>query len=77
MSSMCDAAGFQVFSLIILIEIFGSPFMRNASLVLALFIGTAVAAAVKVNGKSFITGTILQQSPVITFLWVKTFPLGG
>jgi xanthine/uracil permease len=41
--------GFLTFSIIIIIEIFGSPFMRNASLVLALFIGTAVSAAVTVS----------------------------
>jgi xanthine/uracil permease len=41
--------GFFTFSLIIIFEIFGSPFMRNASLVLALFIGTAVSAAVVVS----------------------------
>lgn len=40
-----------MFALIIIIEIFGSPFMRNASLVLALFIGTAVSAAIKVSSR--------------------------
>ncbi|WIA22362.1 hypothetical protein OEZ85_004671 [Tetradesmus obliquus] len=68
--------GFLTFSMIVIIEIFGSPFMRNASLVLALFIGTAISAAVKVGGKSFITGDILASSPAFTFLWVKRFPLG-
>jgi xanthine/uracil permease len=41
--------GFLTFSTIIIIEIFGSPFMRNASLVLALFFGTAISAAVQVS----------------------------
>jgi hypothetical protein len=38
----------QVFSTIILIELFGSPFMRNSSLVLALLVGLIVSAIVKV-----------------------------
>lgn len=41
----------QVFSCIILIELFGSPFMRNASLVLSLIIGLIVASAITVDGK--------------------------
>ena len=65
----------QVFFLIILFELFGSPFMRNASLVLALLIGYIVAVIAKVDGKSFVTMDIINASPAITFLWVKTFPL--
>ncbi|KAF8067194.1 uapA [Scenedesmus sp. PABB004] len=68
--------GLLVFLSIIIIEMFGSPFMRNASLVLALLIGIAVAAAVRVDGKRFLTGTIVRAAPPIVFLWVKTFPLG-
>eukprot|EP00775_Hariotina_reticulata_P010598 gene10598-10755_t len=58
--------GALVFGTIILIELFGSPFMRNASLVLALL----------VDGKSFLTSEFINSAPVITFLWVKTFPIG-
>jgi len=67
--------GLMVFFLIILFELFGSPFMRNASLVLALLIGYIVAVIAKVDGKSFVTMDIINASPAITFLWVKTFPL--
>jgi hypothetical protein len=49
--------------------------MRNASLVLALLIGYLVALVAKVDGKSFVTMDIINQSPIVTFLWVKTFPL--
>lgn len=70
---LCPA---QVFSLIILIELFGSPFMRSAALVLALLIGSAVAAGVRVDGKSFFNGKAIRSAPGITFLWVKRFPLG-
>lgn len=43
---------------------------------LALLIGLAVSAIVRVDGKSFITGDIIAQAPAVTFLWVKRFPLG-
>lgn len=66
----------QVFGLIILIELFGSPFMRSAAIVFALVIGTAVAAIVKVDGARFFNSNAIRNAPAITFLWVKTFPLG-
>jgi hypothetical protein len=36
----------------------------------------AVNAVLQVDGKRFITGQILANSPAITFLWVTRFPLG-
>lgn len=66
----------QVFCLIIIIEIFGSPFMRSASIVFALLIGTAVAAIATVDGKRFFNGKNIASAPAFTFLWVKRFPLG-
>lgn len=62
--------------MIILIELFGSPFMRSAAIVFALVIGTAVAAIATHQGKRFFTGSAINAAPAITFLWVKTFPLG-
>jgi len=44
----CVCIRAQVFITIILIELFGSPFMRNSSLVLALMVGLIVSAIVKV-----------------------------
>lgn len=67
--------GFLVFSLIILIELFGSPFMRNASLVLALLLGLLISAFVKVDGKRFVNANLINSAPAVTFLWVKRFPL--
>lgn len=67
----------QVFCLIIIIELFGSPFMRSAALVFALLIGTAVAAVATVDGKRFFNGKNIASAPAITFLWTKRFPLGG
>lgn len=39
-------------------------------------VDTTTIVCVQVDGKSFITGDILNSAPVITFLWVKRFPLG-
>lgn len=51
--------------------------MRSAGLVLALLIGTAVAAAVTVDGKRLFTAGKVKSAPAITFLWTTRFPLGG
>eukprot|EP00878_Enallax_costatus_P046839 GHUV01057139.1.p1 GENE.GHUV01057139.1~~GHUV01057139.1.p1 ORF type:complete len:408 (+),score=89.00 GHUV01057139.1:139-1224(+) len=68
--------GLLVFSTIILLELFGSPFMRNASLVLSLVVGLIFSAVFTVDGKGFLTGEKIAAAPAFTFLWVKRFPLG-
>ena len=67
--------GFSVFSMIILIEIFGSPFLRNCAVVIALMFGYMLAGVTRYNGLRYVTGTKIDAAPAITFLWVKTFPL--
>lgn len=64
---------------IIIIEVFGSPFMRNASVVLALLFGYLIAAVVPSlsTGASFVSTATIQAAPVVTFLWTTTFPLGA
>ncbi|KAG0286666.1 hypothetical protein BGZ97_007347 [Linnemannia gamsii] len=65
--------GFLVFMTIMFVEFFGSPFMRNAQVVIGLVVGLVVAAA---TGYTDIS--TLDDAPTITFLWVKnftTFPL--
>ncbi|KAG9067409.1 hypothetical protein KI688_012192 [Linnemannia hyalina] len=65
--------GFLVFMTIMFVEFFGSPFMRNAQVVIGLIVGLVVAAA---TGYTDIS--TLDDAPTITFLWVKnftTFPL--
>lgn len=66
----------QVFSTIVLIELFGSPFMRNAAVVIALLFGYLIAAVSRYDGKSYVSTDGIKAAPVVTFLWVKTFPLG-
>ncbi|KAG0292703.1 hypothetical protein BGZ98_002483 [Dissophora globulifera] len=65
--------GFLVFMIIMFVEFFGSPFMRNAQVVIGLIVGLIVAAATGYTDRQ-----TLDDAPVITFLWVKnftTFPL--
>ncbi|KAJ1551473.1 hypothetical protein HK096_010453 [Nowakowskiella sp. JEL0078] len=62
--------GFLVFVTILLVELFGSPFMKNAQVIIGLLVGYLVSGITGYVDKSSIT-----RAPVITFLWVKTFPL--
>ncbi|KAI9284066.1 permease family-domain-containing protein [Umbelopsis sp. AD052] len=62
--------GFLVYISIILIEYFGSPFLKNIQVVVGFVIGIIVAAAT-----GYIDHSKIDSAPVITFLWVKTFPI--
>jgi NCS2 family nucleobase:cation symporter-2 len=52
------------------VEFFGSPFMKNAQVVIGLIVGMIVAVAC-----GYTTRDSLDAAPVITFLWVKTYKL--
>ncbi|KAG0238644.1 hypothetical protein BGW41_008118 [Actinomortierella wolfii] len=62
--------GFLVFTTILLVEFFGSPFMRNAQVVIGLVVGFIVAIAC-----GYTTSDSLAAAPTVTFLWVKTYPI--
>lgn len=63
--------GFFVFSIIVLIEVFGSPFLRNTQVMIGLLSGIILSAALAYVNRPFI-----DSAPAITFPLVKTFPLG-
>ena len=64
-------------SIIVVIELFGSVFMRSCSFATALLLGYALAAgSVDRNGDSYVRMELVQVAPAVTFLWVKTFPVG-
>lgn len=67
--------GFAVFAMIVVLELFGSPFMRNVEVIIALLVGYMIAGIATYDGKKFVTGSKISAAPAITFLWVKTFPL--
>jgi len=67
--------GLSVVAFLVAIELFGSPFMRNCNVALALFFGCFISGVVTVDGKSFWNEAIIERAPGITFVFVKTFPL--
>ncbi|KAL0033065.1 hypothetical protein WJX79_000796 [Trebouxia sp. C0005] len=69
--------GALVFLLLVLLETFGSPFMRNCEVIIALLLGYMVSAVITSNGgQKYITSSDFSTAPSITFLWVKTFGFG-
>ena len=63
--------GFFVFVIIILVEIFGSPFLRNTQVMIGLISGIILSAAL-----GYIDKNLIDQAPWITFPLVRRFPLG-
>eukprot|EP00172_Hildenbrandia_rubra_P001600 Plantae.Rhodophyta-Hildenbrandia_rubra.ctg21673.p1 GENE.Plantae.Rhodophyta-Hildenbrandia_rubra.ctg21673~~Plantae.Rhodophyta-Hildenbrandia_rubra.ctg21673.p1 ORF type:complete len:602 (-),score=56.37 Plantae.Rhodophyta-Hildenbrandia_rubra.ctg21673:1707-3512(-) len=63
--------GFFVFSIILLVEIFGSPFMRNTQIMIGLIAGIILSAAL-----GYLQKDLIDAAPWITFIWVRTFKLG-
>jgi uric acid-xanthine permease len=56
---------------ILLTELFGSPFLKNISIIVGLAVGCIVAGAA-----GYIDGSSISTAPAITFLWVKHFKIG-
>ncbi|TIA79390.1 hypothetical protein E3P94_03274 [Wallemia ichthyophaga] len=61
--------GFLAVVTILFVEIFGSPFMKSGSLIIALAVGSTVGCACNYCVNK------IRDSPAITFLWVHTFKL--
>ncbi|KAF9498939.1 Xanthine/uracil permease [Pleurotus eryngii] len=62
--------GFLSFSSIVLTELFGSPFMKNISIIVGLVVGCIVSGAC-----GYISRATIDSAPAITFLWVHRFKL--
>ncbi|KAI1796265.1 Xanthine/uracil permease [Ganoderma leucocontextum] len=62
--------GFLSFISIIFTELFGSPFLKNISIIVGLAVGCIVAGAA-----GYIDGSSIKTAPAITFLWVHTFKI--
>ncbi|KAF9370407.1 hypothetical protein CPB97_002758 [Podila verticillata] len=62
--------GSSVFFTIIVVEFFGSPFMKNAQVVIGLLVGMIIAWTC-----GYTDSTSMHASPVVTFLWTTTYKL--
>ncbi len=73
--------GFSVLCALVVIELFGSVFMKNCNVVIALLFGYFVAGVSRLeqdDGTSlkYVTNEKIEIAKSITFLWVENFPLG-
>lgn len=68
--------GFSVLSFLIVIELFGSVFMKNCNVILALLFGYFVAWLSEYNGAPYVNNANIKNADAISFLWTETFPLG-
>ena len=57
---------------IILTELFGSPFMKNISIIVGLLVGCIVAGAA-----GYMDSSTIESAPAITFLWYDTLSTLG
>ncbi|KUI56287.1 hypothetical protein VP1G_03645 [Cytospora mali] len=62
--------GFSVFATIVGVEFLGSPLMKSSSVIFGLAVGCAISGAT-----GYWSSSEVDQAPVVTFLWVKTFKL--
>ncbi|KAI6166438.1 xanthine/uracil permease [Pisolithus thermaeus] len=62
--------GFLSFVSIVLTELFGSPFLKNASIIVGLAVGCIVAGAA-----GYVDGSSIKSAPAITFLWLVGVPV--
>ena len=60
--------GFLSFVSILLTELFGSPFLKNISIIVGLAVGCIVAGAA-----GYIDGSSIKTAPAITFLWFVSY----
>merc|ERR1712232_268031 len=73
--------GFSVFVMLVIIELFGSPIMKNCNVIIALLFGYFVAGVSSYDGLDYVVpvgeeGSKIDAAEWFTFLWVKNFKLG-
>jgi len=68
--------GFSVLCFLVFIELFGSVFMKNCNVILALFFGYMIAGLSDLDGAAYVDTSNIKTADPITFLWVETFPIG-
>eukprot|EP00536_Pseudo-nitzschia_multiseries_P013586 jgi/Psemu1/320487/estExt_fgenesh1_pm.C_5920001 len=68
--------GFSVMVFLIFIELFGSVFMKNINIILALMFGYMIAGLTDLDGQAYVNTANIKDAEPITFLWVEDFPIG-
>lgn len=69
--------GFFSMTILILLELFGSPFLRSTSVALAILIGYLLSSFTEDrDGNPYVDFEPVREAPGILFLWTKTFPIG-
>ncbi|KAL3791436.1 hypothetical protein HJC23_011492 [Cyclotella cryptica] len=68
--------GFSVLCFLVVIELFGSTFMKNCNVILALLFGYFVAAVSNYDGEPYINTQNIKDAPVVDFLWTQWFGIG-
>jgi uric acid-xanthine permease len=68
--------GFSVMVFLVFIELFGSVFMKNCNVLIALLFGFMVAGLSDYRGQSYVLLDNIKTANAFTFLWMETFPIG-
>jgi uric acid-xanthine permease len=68
--------GFSVLGFLIVIELFGSVFMKNCNVVIALLFGYMVAGLSEYNGAPYVVTQNIKDAVPFAFVWTETFPIG-
>jgi len=68
--------GFSVLCFLVVIELFGSTFMKNCNVVLALLFGYMIAGLSNYDGLPYVDNQKIADAPAIDFLWTMWFGIG-
>lgn len=68
--------GFSVLCFLVVIELFGSTFMKNCNVVLALLFGYLIAGVTNYEDQPYVDASKISAAPGIDFLWTEWFGIG-
>eukprot|EP00956_Cyclotella_meneghiniana_P000507 scaffold557_cov75-Cyclotella_meneghiniana.AAC.9 len=68
--------GFSVLCFLVVIELFGSTFMKNCNVLLALLFGYLIAGLSNYEGLPYVDSSKISDAPWVDFLWTQWFGIG-
>lgn len=68
--------GFSALVFLVFLELFGSTFMKNCNVILALLFGYMIAGLTNYNGLPYVDTTKIDEAPVVDFLFTQWFGIG-